>query len=96
MKIIPSLTCGFGIAPFALYASGKVSAVTMDNLQAAFNGESSPRARYSVFAEKADAEGYAGAASLFRAAARAEEIHAGNHAAVIQKFGGVPESNSTG
>jgi len=39
---------------------------------------------------KADAEGYAGAATLFRAAALAEEIHAGNHAAVIKDFGGVP------
>ena len=92
MKIILSLICGFGIAPFALYASEKVSAVTMDNLQAAFNGESNAYARYSAFAEKADAEGYPGAASLFRAAARAEEIHAGNHAAVIQKFGGVPDA----
>jgi rubrerythrin len=39
-----------------------------------------------VFAAKADAEGWLGAASLFRAAARAEEIHATNHARVIKQF----------
>ena len=62
----------------------------MSNLQTAFNGESNAHARYLAFAVKADAEGYAGVASLFRAAARAEEIHAGNHAAVIKDFGGIP------
>jgi rubrerythrin len=63
---------------------------TLDNLQAAFNGESNAHARYLEFAKKADAEGYAQAAALFRAAARAEEVHAGNHAVVIKKMGGTP------
>ncbi len=61
---------------------------TVENLQTAFNGESNARARYLAFAVKADEEGYAGVASLFRAAARAEEIHAANHLAEIQKLGG--------
>jgi rubrerythrin len=43
-----------------------------------------------AFAQKADEEGYGEVASLFRAAAKAEEIHARNHAAVIGKMGGVP------
>lgn len=91
MKKSLALLCGFGIvAPFALSASEIPSESTMNNLQAAFNGESNAHARYLAFAKKADAEGYAGAASLFRAAARAEEIHAGNHAGVIKGFGGVP------
>lgn len=90
MKQILFLLCGFGMAPFALIASGNISDSTMSNLQTAFNGESNAHARYLAFAAKADADGYAGAASLFRAAARAEEIHAGNHAAVIKTFGGVP------
>ncbi|MDQ1264893.1 MAG: hypothetical protein QG635_42, partial [Bacteroidota bacterium] len=34
-----------------------------------------------------DSEGFPGIASLFRAAARAEEIHAKNHLDVIHKFG---------
>lgn len=63
---------------------------TLDNLQTAFNGESSAKARYLAFAEKAEAEGYGKVASLFRAAARAEDIHANNHAEVIRKLGATP------
>lgn len=65
---------------------------TLENLQAAFNGESNAHARYLAFAQKADEEGYASVASLFRAAAKAEEIHASNHAVVIKKLGGAPEA----
>ena len=65
---------------------------TLDNLQAAFNGESNANAKYLEFAKKADQEGYAGAATLFRAAARAEEFHARNHADVIKKLGGAPKA----
>jgi rubrerythrin len=72
-----------------LMASAAVNK-TLDNLQAAFNGESNAHARYLAFAKQADKEGYAQAASLFRAAARAEEIHANNHAVVIKKLGGTP------
>jgi rubrerythrin len=63
---------------------------TVRNLLAAFEGESNARAKYHAFAIKADAEGLHGAASLFRAAARAEEIHADNHARVIRQLGGEP------
>jgi rubrerythrin len=78
-----------------LAAAGTAAAPasTLDNLQAAFNGESNAHARYLAFAQKADAEGYAQAAALFRAAARAEEIHAANHAVVIKKLGGTPSAN---
>ena len=61
---------------------------TLENLQTAFNGESNAHARYLAFAVKADQEGYGGVASLFRAAARAEEIHAANHLVEIKKLGG--------
>lgn len=60
---------------------------------AAFNGESNARARYIEFAKAADAEGYTQVASLFRAAARAEEIHANNHAVVIRRMGGTPAAD---
>ncbi len=66
---------------------------TLENLQAAFNGESNAHARYLAFAQKADEEGYGQVASLFRAAARAEEIHAANHAEVIKKMGGAPTAD---
>lgn len=61
---------------------------TLKNLLAAFEGESNAHAKYTKFAEKADAEGLHGAASLFRAAGRAEQIHAANHARVIKQLGG--------
>lgn len=62
-------------------------ATTLDNLQAAFNGESNARAKYMAFAQKADAEGFGQVASLFRAAAAAETIHAASHARVIERTG---------
>lgn len=63
---------------------------TLENLQAAYNGESNAHACYLAFAAKADADGFAPVASLFRAAARAEEHHARNHAEVIGKLGATP------
>ncbi|HSQ23004.1 MAG TPA: ferritin family protein [Pyrinomonadaceae bacterium] len=63
---------------------------TLDNLQTAFNGESNAKARYLAFAQKAESEGYGKVASLFRAAAKAEDIHANNHAEVIRKLGATP------
>ena len=63
---------------------------TLHNLQAAYEGESNAHTKYAAFAVKADGEGLHGAASLFRAAARAEQIHADYHARVIRKFGGEP------
>ena len=68
------------------------STVTLDNLQAAFNGESNASARYAEFAKKAEAEGYLAVASLFRAGSKAEEIHAHNHAEVIRQMGSEPKA----
>jgi rubrerythrin len=62
--------------------------VTIKNLLAAFEGESNAHAKYLEFAKNADADGLHGVASLFRAAGRAEEIHAANHARVIEQLGG--------
>jgi rubrerythrin len=52
---------------------------TSDNLQAAFAGESQANRKYLAFAEKAEKEGFAQVAKLFRAAAAAETIHAHAH-----------------
>jgi rubrerythrin len=52
---------------------------THENLLAAFAGESQANQRYQAFARKADQEGYPQIARLFRAAAAAESVHAGNH-----------------
>jgi len=65
---------------------------TLQNLQAAFNGESNAHAKYLAYAKKAEKEGYLKVASLFRAAAYAEEIHLNNHAKVIKEMGATPKA----
>jgi rubrerythrin len=62
---------------------GKMSN-TLDNLAAAFAGESQARNKYLAFAKKADEEGFPQAARLFRAAAFAEFTHAQNHFKAMQ------------
>ncbi|MCF6159217.1 MAG: rubrerythrin family protein [wastewater metagenome] len=52
---------------------------TLDDLKAAFAGESQANRRYLAFAIKAEEEGYKQVAKLFRAAAEAETVHALNH-----------------
>jgi rubrerythrin len=52
---------------------------SLEDLFAAFAGESQANRRYLAFAQRADEEGYAQAAKLFRAAAEAETVHAINH-----------------
>ncbi|MFB2836442.1 rubrerythrin family protein [Floridanema evergladense] len=71
-------------------ANNAQESATLKNLQAAYNGESNAHVRYLAFAKKADEEGYGKVASLFRAAARAEEIHSEHHAKVIKKMGATP------
>ena len=56
---------------------------TMDNLQAAFAGESQANRKYLAFAKKADTDGLPQVAKLFRAAAEAETVHAHAHLRVL-------------
>jgi rubrerythrin len=76
----------------ALLAVNASATKTLDNLQTAFNGESNAHARYLAFATQADKEGYVQLATLFRAAAKAEEVHAANHGVVIKKMGATPQA----
>ena len=80
------------LALIALPNVAMAATKTLDNLQAGFNGESNAHARYLAFAEKADQEGYGEVGSLFRAAAKAEAVHAANHAAVIKEMGGTAQA----
>ena len=57
---------------------------TEDNLWAAFAGESQAGQKYSAFADRAEKQGFAQAAKLFRAASAAESIHARNHLKALQ------------
>ena len=74
------------------YAGDTKNSKTLENLQAAFNGESNAHAKYLAYAEKADKEGYGKVASLFRATSSAEKIHLTNHARVIESMGGTPKA----
>jgi len=76
-----------------LNAADATGKTTLENLQAAFNGESNANAKYTAFAAKAEAEGYKSVATLFRATAMSEGIHAKKHAAVIVKMGAVPKAD---
>lgn len=53
--------------------------MTNDNLKSAFAGESQAHMRYTIFADKAEEEGFKNIARLFRAIAFAERVHATNH-----------------
>ncbi|MEI8006435.1 MAG: ferritin family protein [Bacteroidota bacterium] len=64
---------------------------TMENLKAAFKGESTASAKYAAFAEQARKEGFIPIAIMFNATSKAEAIHAMNHKAVIEKMGGKTE-----
>jgi rubrerythrin len=57
---------------------------TVEDLKEAFAGESQANRRYLAFAAKAEQEGYAQIARLFRAAAAAETVHAHNHLKVLK------------
>lgn len=70
----------------------KPESPTLENLQKAYNGESNAHVMYLAFAKKADEEGYQKTANLFRAAAKAEEIHRDNHAKVIEAMGATPKN----
>ena len=52
---------------------------TVENLKAAFAGESQANRKYLAFSKKADEDGFPQVAKLFRAVAEAETIHALNH-----------------
>jgi len=65
---------------------------TIENLKAAFAGESQASRKYTYFAEKADKEGYPQVARLFRAAAEAETVHARNHLNVLNGIGTTAEN----
>ncbi len=61
--------------------------MTQANLEAAFAGESQAHMRYLIFADKAEREGLANVARLFKAVAYAERIHATNHFKALKSLG---------
>ena len=57
---------------------------TTKNLKEAFAGESQANQKYQAFARKAEQEGFANIARLFRATAEAEHIHAEGHLKALE------------
>nr|MDO8110545.1 rubrerythrin family protein [Candidatus Sigynarchaeota archaeon] len=60
-----------------------MDAKTLDDLKAAFAGESQANRKYLAFSKKAAEEGLKGVALLFKAIAEAETVHALNHLKLI-------------
>ena len=65
---------------------------TIDNLKAAFAGESQANRKYLAFAKKAEADGFPQVAKLFRAAGEAETVHAHSHLRVLKGVGKTDEN----
>jgi rubrerythrin len=65
---------------------------TLANLQAAFEGESQARGRYTLFAHIAGLEGRAGAKDAFDRALTEETAHALGHLAYMGAFGPTDEN----
>lgn len=82
------LAAALALAVFSGSAFAAVSEQTIKNLNAAFQGESNAANRYAIFAKKADEEGFAQVARLFRAASASEAIHRECHKDAIVKLGG--------
>jgi Rubrerythrin len=83
----------FGLAMSVVVFAQQAPNKTLANLQSAYNGESNAHAKYLEFAKQADSEGYAKVASLFRAAAAAEQIHLTCEAAVIREMDAMPQAD---
>jgi rubrerythrin len=68
---------------------------TLKNLKEAFIGEAKAHFRLLAFAARAEEEGYPQIASLFRAIALAESVHAKNHFALMEKVDTTEENLKT-
>jgi rubrerythrin len=69
--------------------------MTQANLEAAFAGESQAHMKYSIFADKAEQEGFANVARLFRAISFAEQAHATGHFRTLGNVGKTEENLAT-
>lgn len=66
--------------------------MTEQNLKDAFAGESQAHIKYLAFAERAERDGLASVARLFRAASFAEQIHATAHLRTLNGIGATAEN----
>lgn len=68
-------------------AATDAKTATIDNLKAAFTGETTASAKYAAYSRKAQEEGFTQIALLFKATSKSEMIHANNHRAVLEDMG---------
>jgi len=61
--------------------------MTEENLKAAFAGESQAHMKYLAFSARAEREGFANVARLFKAISHAEQIHATSHLRTLRSIG---------
>jgi rubrerythrin len=85
--------CGAGADKLVAHeAPGVKGTRTLKNLRAGFVAESQAYLRNTAFAMKAEQEGYAQVARLFRAIAEAEAVHAFNHLRLLGGVSGTQEN----
>jgi len=65
---------------------------TTENLKEAFAGESQAFQKYTAFAQKAERDGFANIARLFRLTAQAEQIHAAGHLNALEGVGSTADN----
>lgn len=70
-----------------LAAATDAKTATINNLKAAFTGETTASAKYAAYSKKAQEEGFTQIALLFKATSKSEMIHANNHRAVLEDMG---------
>ncbi len=92
MLTLPSYCFGWhhDCKPINMLSTGNPFLTVLDDLQSAFCGERNARSQYLAFAQRAEKDGRAAIAALFRSVASAESVHANNHAELIRKFGANP------
>src|SRR6056297_4207326 len=65
---------------------------TDEHLKEAFSGESQANQKYRAFAKKAEKEGFANIAKLFKTTAEAERIHAEGHLKALEMIASTAEN----
>jgi rubrerythrin len=86
MKKTISIIFGLVFLP-GLFSFAGAADKTIENLKAAFKGESTASAKYAAYAQQAKKDGFIPIAIMFEATSKAEAIHAANHKAVLEKMG---------
>lgn len=65
---------------------------TLENLKEAFAGESQANQKYRAFSKRAEQDGFAAIAKLFRLTAEAERIHAEGHLKALDGVGSTADN----